>query len=215
MPTSTIARIVDSYRDPLIRWYSRARFLILRQPFLEELDQWLPASGRLLDLGSGFGLFSLYFAITEPGRHITGVEIDARRVAEARRSASALGVSNAVYHIGDVTTWQAPGRFDGIYMLDVLHHLPKELAPVLLARLADLLETGGVLLLKEVANRPRYKMWFTLVLDRLMVGGDPIHYWAPGELTTLLKGLGLDVKRHAMNDILPYPHVLYICHKTS
>jgi hypothetical protein len=46
-----------------------------------------------------------------------------------------------------------------------------------------------------------------------MVGMDPIRYWSPAALAEVLQGLGMDVKRHLMNDILPYPHVLYICRK--
>jgi len=51
-----------------------------------------------------------------------------------------------------------------------------------------------------------------LWLDRLMVGmSEPIHYWPPRELSELLGDMGFDVKRHAMKDFLPYPHVLYVC----
>jgi 2-polyprenyl-3-methyl-5-hydroxy-6-metoxy-1,4-benzoquinol methylase len=214
--TSPIKRIVDSYRDPIIKTYSRIRFTILRQPFLEEIDQWLPTEGRVLDLGSGFGLFSLYFATTQPRRHVLGVELSEKRVLQARESAQRLGLHNVEYHVADVIEWEPPGgRFDAIYMLDVIHHLPHASVPEFLARLHDLLVPGGTLLLKDVSDRPRYKMLFTLALDRLMVGMDPIRYWSPAALAEVLQDLGMDVKRHLMNDILPYPHVLYICRKAD
>jgi len=66
---------------------------------------------------------------------------------------------------------------------------------------------------KDVSNTPRYKMLFTLALDRLMVGRQPIRYWSPSDLTALLRRLGFDVKRHLMKDVLPYPHILYICRR--
>ena len=62
-----IARVVEAYDDRVIRTYSRARFLILRQRFLDEIGQYLPLSGDVLDLGCGFGLFSLYYAQVLPG----------------------------------------------------------------------------------------------------------------------------------------------------
>jgi len=169
--------IVASYDNLLIRAYSQVRFLILRQAFLEEIDQYLPARGRILDLGCGFGLFSLFFASVQRGRELIGVDIDARRVEQARASASKLGLTNASCHNGDVLTWEASGTFDAIYMLDVLHHVPSDAAPRLLQQLRDKLRPGGVLILKEVANRPYGKMLFTLALDRLMVGvKEPFHY---------------------------------------
>lgn len=214
MTDSPIKSIVDSYQDPIIKTYSRIRFTILRQPFLEEIDQWLPSEGRVLDLGSGFGLFSLYFATTQPRRHVLGVELSEKRVQQARESAERLGLRNVEYHVADVLQWEPPGgRFDAIYMLDVVHHLPYASVPAFLGRLCSLLEPGGTLLLKDVSDRPRYKMLFTLALDRLMVGLDPIRYWSPPALAEVLQNLGMDVKRHTMNDVLPYPHVLYICRK--
>jgi 2-polyprenyl-3-methyl-5-hydroxy-6-metoxy-1,4-benzoquinol methylase len=187
--------------------------MILRQPFLEELDQWLPKAGRILDLGSGFGLFSLYFATTQPGRSIVGVELNGRRVAEATRSAQRLGRDNVEYQNANVLEWNANGSFDAIYMLDVVHHLPEESVSHFFERIEKLLKPGGVLLVKDVSDKPYHKMLFTLVLDRLMVGREPIKYWSPPRLAQLLQSLGFDVKRHLMNDILPYPHVLYVCRK--
>lgn len=210
--TSPLRAIVASYDHRLVRAYSLVRFSILRQPFLEEIDQYLPVEGRILDVGCGFGLFSLFFASTSRRRTIVGVDLDENRVGLARTSASRLGLANATYHHGDVVTWRAEGSFDAIYTLDVLHHVPSGDVPALLGELRARLRPGGVLIIKEVANRPRLKMWFTLALDRLMVGlREPIHYWEPAELTAHLRSHGFDVKRHRMRDILPYPHLLYVC----
>lgn len=210
---AAIRRIISSYGSPVIRAYSRIRFMILRQPFLEEIGQYLPEGGEILDLGCGFGLFSLYFAMLAPRREITGIDIDTRRIGYARRSAAALGLTNASYEACDVLEWHAGRRFDAVYMLDLVHHLPAERVPGFLAAAAALLKPLGVLVVKDVAPTPRWKMWFTLLLDRLMVGGDPIHYWQPSELRAVLHGLGLDVKTHRMTDVLPYPHLVYVCRR--
>ena len=209
---SPIRSIVRSYDDLIIRLYSSIRFLILRQPFLEDIDRHLPSEGRILDLGSGFGLFSLYFASTGTDRELIGVDMNEGRVEQARRSAEKLGLDHVHYHVGDVLEWEAAGEFDAIYMLDVIHHLPKEYVPEFLGRLRSLLKPDGILIIKEVADRPLLKMWFTMILDRLMVGlTEPIHYWSPPQLVGHLEGLGLEVEQHRMHDFLPYPHILYIC----
>jgi 2-polyprenyl-3-methyl-5-hydroxy-6-metoxy-1,4-benzoquinol methylase len=212
---ATIAAIVRHQPDAIVRAYSRVRFLILRQSFLEAIGQYFPERGEILDLGCGFGLFSLYYAIMGPERRVTGVDLNPRRIEMARRCAASLGVTNAGYHAEDVLRWRDERRFDAIYMLDLVHHLPADSVAGTLERIADRLAPGGTLIIKDVADRPTYKRLFTLVLDRLMVGMEPIRYWPVLELSSLLRSLGFDVKVHAINDFLPYPHVLYVCRRVG
>ena len=214
-PGGTIRRIVASYDDLAIRSYSRVRFTILRQTFLEEIGQYLPMQGRVLDVGCGFGLFSLYFASLEPGRRITGVDRDARRIEFARVSAERLRIDNVDYHAGDGLVWETAETFDAIYLIDLLHHLPKDSVRGFLGKLRDRLAPGGVLVLKDVEDRPWWKRLFTLAVDRLMVGMEPIHYWSPGELVSLLESLGFETVRHRMRELLPYAHIVYVSRLAS
>lgn len=209
-PGATIRRIIASYDDVAIRMYSRVRFVILRQTFLEEIGQYLPRNGRVLDLGCGFGLFSLYFASLEPGRRITGIDRDVRRIELARASAERLRIDNVDYHAGDGLDWNSDEAFDAIYLLDLLHHLPKRSVQGFLEKLRSRLAPGGVLVLKDVEDRPWWKKLFTLVADRVMVGMEPIHYWSPAELVSMLQSLGFETVRHRMRDVLPYAHIVYV-----
>jgi 2-polyprenyl-3-methyl-5-hydroxy-6-metoxy-1,4-benzoquinol methylase len=206
-----IRRIIRSYDSRVIRAYALCRFAILRQHFLEEIGQYLPKRGRILDLGCGFGLFSLYFASQEPGRVLRGVDIDERRISYARKSAGDLKLVNVSYAIGDVLEWDGEAGFDAIYILDMIHHLPQHAVKGFLEGLRDRLVPGGTLVIKEVAYRPAWKRWFTWALDRLMVGwNEPIRYWPEEELMALVEDLGFEVYRHRLKDILPYPHILYV-----
>ena len=207
---SAIRSVTDTYSDLAVWLYSKIRFLILRQPFLDEIGQYLPRDGRILDLGCGFGLFSLYFALRAPTCRITGVDLDDRRIRHAKESAEKLALSNVHYHVSSALDWQDLEHFDAIYMLDLVHHLPAAEVPAFLEKTRSRLNPGGILLLKDVADRPRYKMLFTLALDRLMVGREPICYWPPADLIRVLEDLGFSVKTHRMTDFLPYPHILYI-----
>src|SRR5262249_4230273 len=97
---STIRAICDSYPSLLIRTYATIRFHILRQRFLNEIGQYLPKSGDILDVGCGFGLFSLYFA-HEPGRKMVGFDLNPRRIKLAESSAKRLNLPNAAFSCGD------------------------------------------------------------------------------------------------------------------
>jgi hypothetical protein len=62
-----------------------------------------------------------------------------------------------------------------------------------------------------VDTRPAPKRWFTWALDKAMAPGTPVHYWSAEALTAALEATGFRVRRHLMVDVLPYPHVLYVC----
>ena len=210
-----ITRVVEAYDDWLIRTYSRARFLILRQRFLDEIGQYLPDSGDVLDLGCGFGLFSLYYAQVLPGLRFHGVDLDARRVGLARDAARRLGLTNVDYIVGDARGFRARRTYAGAYMLDMVHHVEPEAVRPLLAELHTGLAPGGSLVLKDVDRRPAYKRWFTHALDLMVSPGSPPHYWAADTLQAAIEEVGFRVFRHSMVDFLPYPHVLYVCRKAG
>jgi SAM-dependent methyltransferase len=208
-----IARVVDAYDDWLIRAYSRARFVILRQRFLDEIGQYLPVSGDVLDLGCGFGLFSLYYAQIQPGLRLHGVDLDARRIGLARKAGQRLGLANVDYAVGDARDFRANRAYAGAYMLDIVHHVEPGAVRPLLAELHAALVPGARLIVKDVDRRPAYKRWFTHALDLAVSPGSPPHYWAAEALEAALEETGFRVHRHAMVDFLPYPHVLYVCRK--
>ena len=210
MRADIIRRIIRAYDDPIVRAYCWARFWILHQRFLDEIGQYLPASGAVLDIGCGFGLFSLYYAATAPARFVRGLDLNTRRIAMARRAASRLAIGNVAYEEGDARTFKGDGEVAAAYMLDIVHHIPPDTVAPLLRRLHACLAPGGILIVKDVDTRPAPKRWFTWALDKLMGPTTPVTYWSAEELTGALRAAGFEVRRHAMLDFLPYPHVLYI-----
>ncbi len=213
MHDEPIQRIIRAYRTFIVKAYCWGRFVILRQRFLDEIGQYISPHGRVLDVGCGFGLFSLYYASTHPTTRFHGVDLNANRIEMARSAARELELTNVEYEVGDATRYQPGSEYSFIYMMDIVHHIPREEVEPLLGRLVQKLAPDGTLLIKDVDDRPFYKRWFTLVLDKLMDPRTPVHYWPQRELIALLRGLGLQVYRHAMVDVLPYPHILYVCRK--
>jgi len=211
MHSATVKRIIRAYDDPVVRAYCWVRFGILRQRFLDEIGQYLPDAGPVLDIGCGFGLFSLYYAATGPRRLLRGLDLDTRRIALARRAAGRLGLDNVAYEVGDARDFKGDGEVGAAYMLDIVHHVPPASVPPLLRALRRSLAPGGRLLVKDVDTRPAPKRWFTWLLDRAMAPSTPVHYWSAEALTQALVDAGFVVRRHLMVDLLPYPHVLYVC----
>jgi SAM-dependent methyltransferase len=190
------------------RTYAKIRFSILRPKLLSVMDLLLPDSGRILDVGCGFGLFAAYFGQTQPNRHIVGIDPDARRVKLAQHVSDKLGLGHR-FIAGDVRDAPLEGPFDAAYVLDVMHHIPAADQRSVLMRMRDLLVPGGTLLIKDITTDPHFGLVFTELLDRVMVGwNEPLayrHHHAWGEM---LDGLGFKVRIVRVPDVLPYPHVV-------
>jgi cyclopropane fatty-acyl-phospholipid synthase-like methyltransferase len=215
MHSETIQRTIRAYDDWIVRGYCWGRFQILRQRFLDEIGQYLPERGKVLDIGCGIGLFSLYYAQTFPQLQLRGVDLNPKRIAVATRAARKLGLGNAVYALGDARGFAADESYDAVYMLDVIHHIPADRVRPLIENIRKCLPRGGRLLVKDVDAKPTYKRLFTHVLDLAMDPKTPVHYWPSDELRQLLSECGFRVYRHAMVDYLPYPHVMYACELVS
>ena len=203
-----IRRIVGAL-PPVERAYSRVRFSILRPKLLSVMDLLLTDEGRILDVGCGFGLFAAYFGQTHPRRRIVGVDPDGRRIGLARDVARKLGLEQHEFHVGDVRDAELQGPFDAAYVLDVMHHLPKDDQRRVLERLRSLLVPGGMLVVKDITTEPRAGLLFTEVLDRLMVGwNEPLAYRHHREWGEMLTEIGFRVRIVRVPDFLPYPHVV-------
>lgn len=194
---------------PLVeRAYANVRFSILRPKLLSVMDLLLPAEGRILDIGCGFGLFAAYFGQTQPARRITGVDPDERRIAMASRVCGELGLHNE-FIAADARDVSLAGGFAGAYVLDVMHHIPEADQLPMLERLRDLLAPRGVLVIKDITTEPLLGLKFTELLDRVMVGWDePLAYRHHRQWGEMLTSIGFQVRMVRVPDVLPYPHVV-------
>jgi cyclopropane fatty-acyl-phospholipid synthase-like methyltransferase len=207
----TVRRIIRAYPHPVVRAYCWARFGILRQAFLSAIGEHLPASGRVLDIGCGFGLFSLYYAATFPDLRLHGVDLSRRRIDMARRAALELGLGNVSYEVMDARRLDLADTYDGAYMLDIVHHLEPEGVDPLLRRIHGSLPEGGRLVVKDVDTAPAAKLLFTWALDKALAPTLPVRYWSQDEVVAALQAAGFEVTtRRRLPDFLPYPHVLYV-----
>ncbi|MGH7434076.1 MAG: class I SAM-dependent methyltransferase [Polyangiaceae bacterium] len=203
-----IANIVRSL-PPIERAYSLVRFSIMRPQLLSVMDLLLTDHGRVLDVGCGFGLFAAYFGQMHRGRRIVGVDPDARRIGIARAVAERLGLDGHSFLAADIREADIEGPFDAAYVLDVMHHLPRDDQRRVLERIRDVLVPGGTLIVKDITTEPRFGLLFTEALDRLMVGWDePLSYRHHREWAAILEDVGFRTRAVRVPDILPYPHVV-------
>ncbi len=208
-----VRRIVAAYGTPLVRLYSRIRFLILHAEFLDEMGQYLPESGLVLDIGCGYGLSALYFATQFPQLKIRGMDVNPRRIKMAQEAAARLGLENVEFHAQDAAEFVCDEAIEGAYMLDLIHHVRQESVRHLFEPIAQHMSPGRRLVVKDIEPRPLHRLAYVWLMDKMMDYRAPLHYWSSPAVQELLRSLGFDVYRHSVLDHLPSPHVVYIAVK--
>ncbi len=208
--------IIRSYSNATVRLYSTIRFRVIPLRFLDELAQYIPDNGRVLDLGCGFGLFTLYFAALKPASQFVGVDVSRSRIALAIGSARRLGIRNAKFICSDVREVDlGDSPFDTVTTLDLMHHLPVQDGDDIIQKIQSTwLSPHGMFVMKDVTTRPRPMLHFTFLLDLIMNPRDPVYYRSVDTWIDCLSGFGfVSVEKHYLWDLLPYPHILLIARK--
>jgi 2-polyprenyl-3-methyl-5-hydroxy-6-metoxy-1,4-benzoquinol methylase len=183
-------------------------------PF-DALAAQVPATGRVLDVGCGHGLLALHLALGSGRRRVTGLDVDAGKIAVARAAATAAGAANLAFGVarpGDRPT----GEWDVITIVDILYLLGPDGAAGMVAAAAGALAPGGVLLVKEMALEPRWKYRLTraqeLVATRVVriTEGEHVALVAPSTIAEGMARAGLAVRHHRLDKGRLHPHHLVV-----
>lgn len=151
----------------------------------------LPASGTILDLGSGHGLLSLALAMSGPRRTVRGVDHDPTRTALACRAAES--VPNVAFETGSLLDGVTAA--DGIVVLDALHYLSFDEQELFLARCRAALRPGGVFLVRDVDAGAGSRSVVNRAYERVMTGlritrAEKLHFRSAGEWVAALGRAG-------------------------
>ena len=191
----------------LVRW--------LTCPFPPIVDV-LPSAGRVLEVGCGHGLFSGYLARRSPRLQVLGVDIDADKIAVAT-AAEPLGDGRLRFWVGD--SGSVPdGPWDAVVLVDVLYLLDEAGQRALLDSCAAVLAPGGVLVVKDMATRPRWKARWNAAQEALSVrvlkitaGSREFAFTDPDERARWLVAAGLsDVRAIRLDRGRVHPHHLLV-----
>lgn len=170
---------------------------------------------RVLEVGCGHGLLSLYMGLKSRHREVLGVDIDAGKIALAKQAAARIDPGEASVRFDLVEPGGfADGAFDAIVVADVLYLLPSEARGSLLAQCADHLVPGGVIVVKEAGHLPRWKGALTVAQELLatrvlkITKGDQVEFVPPAELAAVLELRGMHVVKRRVDHGYLHPHFL-------
>jgi 2-polyprenyl-3-methyl-5-hydroxy-6-metoxy-1,4-benzoquinol methylase len=178
-----------------------------------------PAGGDILDFGCGHGVVSLYLAMTSPPRQVTGVDVDDEKVLDARAAAKSANVDITFEAVAP--DYRPSGQWNGIVIVDVLYLLGRRAALELLDAAAGALVAGGVLVVKEVDTRPRWKYWIAAAQEFLatkvlrITEGTQVEFVPAAVFADRLRAGGLQVEHRPCDRGRLHPHHLIVATKAG
>ena len=106
---------------------------------------------RVLDLGCGWGSFSLWYAKRHPRSRVLAVSNSKSQAEFIRGTAARESIENLAVVTADVNAFEAEERFDRIVSVEMFEHVRNHGA--LLARIARWLDPKGLLFVQHFAHR--------------------------------------------------------------
>lgn len=194
------------YKGPVLEWYIRIKLHLEHR--YDELDRLLPRRGMIVDVGCGYGQMSFLLAQRAAERQLLGVDYDEEKIALATHSF--LCNDRTRFVCADVTTFDLP-MADAFVINDMLHYVTPQEQERIMARCADRLVPGGVIVVREGDRscRDRHRLteeterWSTRILHFNKTNGElhfPTSEWM--KMVAERYGLSLEIRdtsRHSSN----------------
>jgi ubiquinone/menaquinone biosynthesis C-methylase UbiE len=105
-------------------FWEEARHLLQTRLDRNSVDPARYRGKRVLDAGCGGGRYSVAWRLLG-ARHVTGIDISATGIEDARQRVAARGLDDVVFQLGSALELPFPdGSFDVVFSNGVLHHTP-------------------------------------------------------------------------------------------
>lgn len=180
-------------------------------PF-QQIAEYIPLKGTVIDIGCGYGLLSNLLALKSETRHVIGVDLSRKRIAVAQKTVN--NRRNIEFHLDnvkDLEMWKY--RYNTVVVSDFLHHISYRSQEKLLRSCYQILPKGGLLIIQEVDIQPCWKYLSSIVIDGALNPGKQIYFRDRVGYLKLLGGIGFQVETEPVHRGLPLADILYICRK--
>ncbi len=182
------------------------------------MDEHLPDEGLLVDIGCGHGSWALFMSIRRPKSDVLGIDPDVKKIIAAQEALKNSRAKNVQFISG--TAQDVDFRDAALISLtDVLYLLSAEDQELVLRYCISRLKQDGLLLLKTMDERPRWKYIWNIFQETVAVRvlkftyGDQFHFRNAAEWQSLLESNSLKVEVRRLDKGYLHPHVLILGRK--
>ncbi len=183
------------YKGPVLEWYCRIKTRLENN--YELFESLMPKTGKIVDVGCGYGFLPYMLMYKGRQREIVGVDYDDEKIAVAD---NCVDKSNKLsFAVGDVTVYDFPPA-DGFIISDVLHYLKEEQQIQVIENCVSKLNKGGILVIRDADKdlESRQKgTWYTEWMSTKIFGFNK----------TNTDGLHFVSGALIKNTIAKYPHL--------
>jgi len=182
----------------------------------EALYKRLPQKGLAVDFGCGFAQLFAPEAAVGKGLRVVGIDMDLRKLSVAKKAYSGYA---------DVQFVKADGiplkKADVVYIVDVMYLIPYEAQERIIRQAFAALSPGGVLVIKDMNTKPRYKyLWnaFQEFISVNVIGitfGTKFYFRSQESYIKAATSAGFRVEAENLNIRRLYPDVVYVCRKPA
>jgi len=132
------------YKGPILEWYMRVKTKL--EDNYNLFNQLVPRSGKIMDIGCGYGFMAYMLHWVSPGRIITGVDYDEDKIATANHAYLKNEHINFIH--ADIMDLSFEKQ-DCFILSDVFHYLNNEQQEILLNKCLEHLLPGGIIILRD------------------------------------------------------------------
>lgn len=132
------------YKGPVLEWYLRSKLSMENNyaPFHEQL----PMTGKILDVGCGYGFMTYMLGFLSDKREMIGIDIDQKKIETADNCH--YKPDNVKFHCIDGSNFVFD-KYDGIILSDILHYISQQEQRELVNKCMNSLNIDGVLVLRD------------------------------------------------------------------
>jgi SAM-dependent methyltransferase len=180
-------------------------------PFISLIKKVEPGE-RVGDVGCGSGQFLLLLSEFSKPSYLYGIEISKKLISNAQSLFGNLPGNNYSFSEYDGKNFPAElAEMDTIFLIDVLHHVPKKSQEDFIKALAFIMKPGARLILKDINARSPL-VYFNKLHD-LIFAREIGNEMSMGNAIQLLKANGLTIIEQEKRVMYVYPHYTIVAKK--
>ncbi len=179
-------------------------------PFISLIKMVQPGQ-KIGDVGCGSGQFLLLVSEFAQPSYLYGIEVSKKLIDNAKNLFSSRS-QNSFFAEYDGTHFpEQLGEMDIIFLIDVLHHVPKKMQENFIKNLTNSMKPGATLILKDI-NGASGLVYFNKLHD-MIFAGEIGNEMSITKAADLLKANGLTITEQEKRNMYVYPHYSIVAKK--